>query len=135
MYLVDTNVLSELARPQPNPAVLAWLATVDSLNVSVITVEELHFGLSWRPNPRIEKWLESLLEVCNILAVTPEIARAAGQLRGQLQAQGKPRTQSDLLIAATALQHGYVLATRNTRDFQECGVSLLNPFEGTPAAK
>lgn len=128
MYLCDTNVLSELAKSRPNPGVVSWLDSVGKLNLSVITVEELYFGLSWRPNPRIAAWLDTLLADCNILPVTTQIAREAGELRGSLQALGKPRTQSDLLIAATARHHAYVLATRNVRDFTDCGVSVLDPF-------
>lgn len=128
MYLCDTNVLSELARPQPNPGVLRWVSAVDQLILSAITVEELFFGLAWRPNRKIEVWLEGLLEVSIILPVTAEIAQLGGELRGQLMAQGKPRTQADMLIAATARCHGHILVTRNTRDFLECGVKLLDPF-------
>ncbi len=128
MYLCDTNVLSELSRPKPNPSVLAWLAKIDQLRFSVVTVEELYFGLSWRPNARIQIWLEALLEDCDVLPILPEIARISGELRGHLMAIGKPRTQADLMIAATALFHDHVLVTRNIRDFQDCGVRLLDPF-------
>jgi toxin FitB len=128
MYLCDTNVLSELARPQPDANVLAWLAKVDRLILSAITVEELYFGLSWHPNPRIARWLEALLADSTVLPVTSEVARLGGELRGKLMASGRPRTQADLLIAAAARHHDLVLVTRNLRDFSDCGISLFDPF-------
>ena len=57
-FLVDTNVLSELARQQPNDRVVAWARTVVRVSLSVITLEEIQFGLTWRPNPRIHAWFE-----------------------------------------------------------------------------
>lgn len=62
-----------------------------------------------------------------MLPITAAIAREAGELRGQLQTQGKPRTQADLLIGATAKIHQFTLVTRNARDFEGCGIVLLNP--------
>jgi predicted nucleic acid-binding protein len=65
---------------------------------------------------------------CQIIPITAEIAHHSGELRGRLRTQGKPRTQADMLIAATAHLHQLTLVTRNTRDFEDCGISLLNPF-------
>lgn len=128
--LVDTNVLSELARPAPDPGVLAWAATIAlPIRVSVITLEELVFGLSWRPNARVEAWFRRFLEEdCELLPINEEIARRAGVLRGQLGLAGRPRTQADMLIAATAQAHQLALVTRNARDFRGCGIALLDPF-------
>lgn len=127
--LCDTNIISELARVQPNPNVLAWAATVTEVYLSVVTVEEIHFGLAWKDNPRIRQWFEKFLQQhCTILPITPPIARLAGELRGNLQAKGQIRTQADILIAATAAIHGIPLVTRNTKDFTDCGISLINPF-------
>ncbi len=129
--LVDTNILSELARPNANAGIRAWAATVTRAAVSVITVEELHFGLAWKPHPRVEAWLAAFLEEdCDVLPVTGVIARRAGELRGSLQRRGLPRHQADMLIAATASIHGLTLVTRNTRDFEGCGIALLDPFAG-----
>ncbi len=128
-YLFDTNVLSELARPLPNPGVFRWASQVSPINLSAVTVDEIYFGLTRRPNTRILTWFETLLTTkCRVLPVTVEIAKLAGQLRGQLSVKGQVRTQADMLIAATALVYGFTLVTRNERDFQDCGLILLNPF-------
>lgn len=127
--LVDTNVLSELARPRPNPRVVDWAGGLSTVILSMVTVEEVFFGLSAKPNPRIERWFEEFLDSdCKILEVTTPIARHAGVLRGQLAKRGRPRPQADMLIAATAALHGLTLATRNERDFKSCGVTVVNPF-------
>ena len=128
-YLVDTNLVSELTRRFVNPGVAAWAQGVRRVCVSAITVEEVFYGLSWKPNARIHLWFEDYLaHGCEVLAVTPEIARSSGGLRGMFQAQGETRSQADMLIAATAAVHGLTLVTRNVRDFEGCGVGLLNPF-------
>jgi predicted nucleic acid-binding protein len=127
--LVDTNIISELARPIPNDGVLVWSDQVTHIQISVVTLEELKFGLAWKNNPRIHQWLEGFLEThCTILPITAAIARLAGQLRGQLQKQGVIRHQADMLIAATAAVHGLPLITRNEKDFTDCGITVINPF-------
>ncbi len=131
--LVDTNIISELARPRPNAGVWTWASQHARIHISSITVEELYFGLARKPNPRIRLWLEGFLEdYCDILPITPKIARLAGEIRGDLQARGDTRTQADMLIAATAVIHDLTLVTRNTRDFDACGVAILNPFKVAP---
>ena len=127
--LVDTNIISELARPRPSSAVTRWVSTLETLTISVITIDEVFFGLTFRPNVRVQRWMETFIEAhCRILEITPPIARHAGILRGQLAARGRPRTQADMLIAATAARHGLSLATRNERDFEDCGIFVMNPF-------
>ena len=127
--LCDTNVLGELARAKPNPGVLDWARKVTRMALSAVTLEEVRFGLAWKPNARATTWFDGFLkEFCDIVPVTSEIATFAGGLRGELQARGHSRTQADRLIAATAALHGMTLVTRNTRDFEGCNVRLLNPF-------
>jgi predicted nucleic acid-binding protein len=129
MYLGDTNIISELARPVPNAGVSAWAETVVAIHLSVVSIEEIYFGLAWKPQPRILAWFDTFLETrCTILPVTVDIAKRCGTLRGNLQAQGKTRSQADMLLAATAQLHQLTLVTRNTRDFEDCAIALLNPF-------
>lgn len=128
-YLVDTNVLSELARPNPNAHVVAWAGGLDNMAISVVTLEEIFFGLAAKPSPRILAWFEAFVaRRCRVLDVTAAVSRQAGQMRGTLARAGRQRTQADMLIAATAAQHGATLATRNVRDFESCGIAVLNPF-------
>jgi predicted nucleic acid-binding protein len=130
--LLDTNVLSELVRPAPDPRVLSWVERQPLIALSAITVEEVFFGLSWRPKERVRAWFESFLaDSCEIFPVSLEIAQRAGELRGDLQRQGATREQADMLIAATAELHERILVTRNVRHFEGCGIRLLNPFEGS----
>lgn len=127
--LCDTNILSELSRRRPNPGVLGWSRSVSTVTVSVVTVEEILYGLTWKPRPRTLAWFEHFLEQhCVVLPVTEEISRVAGSLRGRLQAIGETRSQADMLIAATAVVLGTTIVTRNTDDFDGCGATLLNPF-------
>jgi len=128
-WLVDTNVLSELVRSKPNPGVVEWAASVERISISVVTLEEITFGLTWKPNTKMQRWFETFFdESCEILPVTRLVAERGGVLRGELQSDGKTRTQADALIAATAQVNGLTLVTRNTRDFEGTGVALLNPF-------
>ncbi|NMG09509.1 type II toxin-antitoxin system VapC family toxin [Brasilonema sp. UFV-L1] len=128
-HLCDTNIISELTRPMPNLGVVAWSETVTSINLSVITIEEIYYGLTAKSNARIQNWFENFLFThCQILLITSEIAKCVGELRGFLRTQGKPRSQADILIAATAKIHSLTLVTRNIKDFEGCGISTLNPF-------
>jgi len=128
-FLVDTNVVSELVRPRPNPGVLAWAGALETLTLSVITIEEVFYGLALRRNVKVQRWLEQFIEHrCRMLEVSTAIARHAGTLRGQLAARGRVRSQADMVIAATAAQHGLTIATRNECDFDDCGVPVENPF-------
>jgi predicted nucleic acid-binding protein len=127
--LLDTNIVSELSRRRPDPQVLEWASGVKTVALSVITLEEVFFGLALRRNSRVERWFEAFLDIgCRVVEVTAPIAKHAGVLCGQLAARGRARAQPDMLIAATAAVHGLTLATRNERDFEDCGVSVINPF-------
>lgn len=127
--LVDTNILGELSRPRPNPGVFAWARTVRRIAISVITVEEILFGLNRRPIDRVRAWFDQFQAGhCEVLDVTKPIAILAGNLRGQLASRGQVRSQADILIAATAAHHGLTVVTRNVRDFDDCGIAVLDPF-------
>lgn len=123
------NQSPRLVKRAPNEGALAWADGVSSVALSVVTVEEIFFGLALKPNQRIQAWMDDFLaEECEICPVTMEVARCAGLLRGNLAARGQRRTQADMLIAATAQVRQLTLVTRNVRDFEGCGISLLDPF-------
>lgn len=131
MHLLDTNVVSEIMRPRPAPRVLSWIRALPAAAISVVTLEELSFGLALKPNPRMDAVLQEFLAGgCAVLPVTDAIARRCGGMRAQLRREGQVRTQADLLIAATAAEHRLTLATRNAGDFSGCGVPVLDPFVG-----
>ena len=130
IVLADTNVISEFVKSTPDAQVMRWLTTVQRLAISVVTVEEAHFGLAWQPHTRKLALFNGLLaQMHAVYAISPSIAQRGGTLRGQFQAQGITRSAPDMLIAATAIEHQLVLATRNVRDFMGCGVQVINPFE------
>ena len=132
--LVDTNVLSETVRPRPNPGVMRWLAAHPNFSISAITLEELAFGIDRMQGKKrtlLYEWLDRLRAEPSprIVPVDAEIALAAGRLRARRERKGKPVAQADMLIGASALTHGLTLVTRNTDDFEGCGIALLDPFE------
>ena len=130
--LVDTNVLRELPRPRPDEGVLRWFAAQRGIHLSVVTLEELAFGIA-RGTPssrvRLGRWLDALLASRPVLLeVTPAISRACGELRASRATLGYRVAQADMLVAATALAHGLTLVTHKGRDFEGCGVALFDPF-------
>jgi predicted nucleic acid-binding protein len=128
-WLADTNVLSELVRPRPNGGIVDWARTVGRVSVSAITIEEILFGLAWKPNRKIYEWFMRFFATdCDVLPITQAIAERSGALRGELRSRGITRTPADILIAATAQIHHLTLVTRNVRDFEGIRVELLNPF-------
>jgi toxin FitB len=128
--LLDTNIVSELVRRRPDEGVLAWAAQETDYLISAVTVDEIAFGLAWRPNLRIRVWFDVFLATHPVLPISAEIARRAGELRGAFAARGIVRSQPDMLIAATAQIHALTLVTRNSADFAGCGIPILNPFSG-----
>jgi predicted nucleic acid-binding protein len=128
-FLIDTNIPSELLRPRPHPGVTRWLSAQTSLAISAVCVHESIFGLTQKGNLALLNAYESFIDtMCTVLPVDDGIARRAGTLRGNLARRGFIRSLPDMLIAATAQAHNLTLVTRNTRDFENCGIGLLNPF-------
>ncbi len=135
MYLLDTDVLSALRRRQRDPAVARWVEAqrTSNLYLSVVTVGEVERGIvrQRRRDPAFAEalagWLDRVLAWYGdrVLAVDLPTARRWGQLSGALGHEG-----ADLLIAATALEHGLTVVTGNTRHFEPTGVAVLNPFVG-----
>ena len=130
IWLCDTNVLSEPLRPAPNPAVVKWLSSLEAIAVSVITVEEVSAGLHHKRASKQIEWFNRFLTArCQIIVVTWEVARLAGEMRGEFRRKGEQRAQADMLIAATAKLHDVGIATRNVKAFAGCRVELRNPFK------
>ncbi len=133
-FLLDTNVLSELRRKQPNAALVSWWRAVpeQSLRISVLTLGEIRYGvekLALRDSASAavyERWMAQLITHFGdrLLSVDHTVAQAWGQLRAS-----RPIPVVDSLLAATALAHDLTLVTRNTRDFADLGISLFNPFD------
>lgn len=130
MYLCDTNVISEFVRPRPSARLLDWAEGISAILVSSATIEEIYYGLSWKPNPRVLTAIEAFIaERCELLPVNAEIAKQSGLMRGLFQARGITRSLQDMLIAATAQVHQLTLVTRNVRDFESCAIALFNPID------
>lgn len=136
-YLLDTCVLSETVRPRPSPAVLAWLEAQDELALclSVLTIGEIHKGVAKLPpgdrRTRLAEWLEGALIPrfgTRILPVDTAVAAAWGRISADGERSGAPIPVVDGLIAATARVHGLTVVTRNTSDFADAGVPILDPW-------
>jgi len=137
-FLLDTNIPSELIRTRPDPRVRNWVYAKDeqSLYLSVVSIGELRRGLVLLPagkrRTELVRWFENDLVPRfhgRILPVTHTIADRWGVLDGQCQLKGTPLNTADGMIAATALEHGLTLVTRNVEDFAGLGVVLLNPWD------
>jgi len=134
VYLLDTNVVSELRRPRPHPAVLAWIAAIpaDRLFVSAVTVGEIQAGieLTREQNPakaaELEAWLDKVVAAYGVLPMDASAFRAWARLKHRQS----DTLIEDAMIAATAVERDLTVATRNQRDFAALGVRTVNPFEG-----
>jgi predicted nucleic acid-binding protein len=132
MYLLDTNVVSELRRRRPHGAVLAWIRAVpdDQLHLSAVTLGELQAGVEIARGQDLEKaaeieaWIARVEELYNVLPVDGRCFRAWARL---IHRQPDDLVM-DALIAATAAVHGLTVVTRNVRDFQRLGSPTLNPW-------
>jgi predicted nucleic acid-binding protein len=135
--LLDTNVVSEIARDRPDARVDAWLDAQpeDALFISVVTIGELREGIELlahgRRRTRLDGWLELITTqyADRTLPIDRDVAVAWAKLRAAGARKGRLRPIVDAFIAATALHHGLVLATRNTKDFADTGLKLVNPWE------
>jgi len=139
-YLLDTNVVSEFARPdnQPEQRVKQWLESIDpdSLYASVLTSGETRKGIEkLSPGKRrshLESWLEKDLHEWfenRLLVVDEPIANRWGLLAAQAKRSGTALAVIDGLLSATALEHNLTVVTRNSKDFAHLGVPVLNPWE------
>jgi toxin FitB len=133
MVLLDSNILSEVLKPQPDTGVSAWFPTQTVLGISVISLDEVLFGLQRKRMTVALSRFEQLLDLAEIVAVDEQVARYAAALRSDFSLQGVTRSQSDMLIAATALSRECSIATRNIKNFAGCGVQVINPFSAPDA--
>ena len=138
MYLIDTNVISEMTKPVPNPAVIGWFAntSVQSIYISAVTLCEMQLGLALMPAGKRKNALmmatdtliqEDFAQRC--LSLDARFAPLYGKLAADQQQSGHPCSAEDAMIAAIALAHQFTLVTRNTKDFAGIdNLVLLNPW-------
>lgn len=137
-YLLDTNVISELISKQPSQNVVDWVDGLDpaSIYISVITIGEIRKGIEKLPvskrREQLAAWLEHDLLLRfqgKIAELTVEVMLTWGALIGRLENEGKPMPAIDALLAATALEGNFALATSNDEDFRHTGVKMINPWK------
>ena len=138
MYLLDTNIVSELRKPRPHGAVVAWLQARDDaeLYVSVVTLAEIQAGIELTRDQdpakarEIEAWLDAVAQSYNVLSMDADIFRRWARLMHRRS----DTLYEDAMIAATAASHQLTVVTRNIADFAVFGVAVLNPFDATGTA-
>ena len=137
MIVLDTNVVSELMRPSPNPAVESWIANrpAGTLFFSAVGEAELRFGVAIMPVGRRRDALASEVEAMlredfadRVLPFDSGAARAYAEIAASRRAAGRPVAEVDCQIAAIANSRGMALATRNVRDFENTGINILDPW-------
>lgn len=138
MLLLDTNLVSELMRPQPDPRVLGWVASqpLAEMAIATITVMEIRFGIAVLPQGKRrseldEKFRQLLAQGFSerILSFDQAAADACADLRAHRQRMGRPIATEDGMIAAIAKTRGATVVTRDVTGFEGCGVTLINPWE------
>jgi toxin FitB len=136
-FLLDTNVVSEWAKPRPDPGVVEWLANADEdrLFLSVATLAELRYGIERMPTGRkstqLREWLEMELTgrfEGRVVAIDEAVAATWGILLAKADAAGRPMGSMDGFLAATAVVHQMMLVTRNEMDFSAAGIKTINPW-------
>jgi predicted nucleic acid-binding protein len=137
-FLLDTNCISELVRPKPEPRVLNWMEAADeaTLYLSVLTVGEIRKGVAGltqsKRRTQLETWLEVDLQARfsgRIMPIDRAIADRWGLLTAEAKRKGNPLSVIDGLLAATALHHNLTVVSRNSSDFSNTPVPVLNPWE------
>jgi toxin FitB len=135
MYLLDTNVVSELRRPRPHGGVVTWLKSVadSELHLSAVTIGEIQAGIELTREQdtakadEIEAWLEQVAQTFNIV----DMDARAFRTWAKLMHHKSDEVMEDAMIAATAVIHHLTVVTRNVRDFEKLNVPTFNPFGET----
>ena len=142
-WLLDTNILSELRRPKPEPKVLAFVATqaLERLFVSTVTFAEIRFGIELLGDPHrraeLTSWLTHKLRPMfeqRVLAISEGVMFKGRLLVEKGRNAGHTFSQLDLIIAATALHHGLTVVSRDTTHYTRAGVPVFNPWTDTKEA-
>jgi predicted nucleic acid-binding protein len=137
MIILDTNVVSEMMRATSAPMVVAWMNEQDAarLFLTAVTIGEIRYGLRILPLGKRRRALEEGFEriltgafAGRILSFDESAAHRYGEVMGRRKEVGRPLDIRDGQIASIAWTNGYAVATRNVRDFLECGVEIINPF-------
>jgi predicted nucleic acid-binding protein len=137
MIVVDTNVLSELTKPKPSPEVVAWFdqQRIPDLFTTAITLAEIQMGIHLMPKGRrrdvLQRGADTTFDVRfagRVLPFDSDAARAFCEIVGRRRRLGRPIEIMDAQIAAIALSHRAVIATRDASDFANCGVHVVNPW-------
>lgn len=142
MILIDTNVISELWKVDPDPNVLAWIdaQAVETLHLSAVTVAELRFGLATMPEGRRRSIYQNRLEqdvlpafAGRVLPFDLDASRAYATLMARARSEGKPIGRADGYIAATAVARSLAVTTRDVEPFLAAGLQVVNPWEASSA--
>ena len=137
MIILDTNVISELLRPAPEPKVEHWLSAQEGLNVYLTSISEaeLRFGLAIMGNGKHRAALVDAVDrilredlAGRILPFDSDAAQSYATIAASRRAAGRPIAQADCQIASIADTRGATVATRNTTDFEGCEIDLINPW-------
>jgi predicted nucleic acid-binding protein len=140
-FLLDTNVISEWVKPQPDRNVVSWLAEIDEdrVFISVISFAEIRHGIELMPlsrrRERLAQWLVEELPLRfedRVLAVDRAVADSWGVVMARSQKAGLALGAMDAFVAATAETHGLTLVTRNIKDFGHTGISVVDPWQPRP---
>jgi predicted nucleic acid-binding protein len=141
MIVLDTNVVSEMMKAAPFPAVLSWMNDQDAsrLFLTAVTIGEVRYGLRVLPQGKRRRSLEEGFErilaegfAGRILAFDEAAAHRYGEVMGRRKEIGRPLAILDGQIASIVWSNGYAVATRNVQDFIDCGVEVINPFGSLP---
>ena len=133
MYLLDTNIISELRKPKPHGAVLEWYKNIteEDLFISAVSIGEIQAGIELtriqdkKKAETLEEWLQSISNIHNVLPMTG----STFMLWAKLMHSQTNTVREDAMIAATAIEKDLIVVTRNTKDFKRFKLQLLNPFE------